>query len=170
MRKQVPLLLTFFAGMIPIVALFVPERHVSAVSTTLDSWLIIVAGFALLLGVVNVIQMNANKIKRKSSGWPYAIVLLGALAIMGAFGFAGAFGGFGGIATRPDGTSTPFDWLYQNAFLPLQGSFFALLTTQMLRRSWTCVKAGFRWPARPKVERQEVHPALLALRGRRHEP
>src|SRR5512136_203475 len=127
MRKQVPLLLTFFAGIIPIIALFVPEKRVNLVSTTLDSWLIIVAGFALLLGVVNVIQMNANKIRRKSSGWPYAAVLLAGLAVMGFFGFAGAFNAFGGIATRPDGSSTPFDWLYTNAFLPLQGTMFALL-------------------------------------------
>ncbi len=141
MRKQLPLLLTFCAGIIPIVALFVPEKHVSTVSTTLDSWLIIVAGFALLLGVVNVIQMNTNKIRRKSPGWPYAIVLLAGLAIMGTFGFAGAFGGFGGIATRPDGTSTPFDWLYQNAFLPLQGTMFALLAFFMASASYRAFRA-----------------------------
>ncbi len=141
MRKQVPLILTFFAGTIPIIALFVPERHVANVSTTLDSWLIIVAGFALLLGVVNVVQMNTNKIKRRASGWPYAIVLLAGLGIMGTFGFAGAFGAFGGIAARPDGSSTPFDWLYQNAFLPLQGTMFSLLAFFVASASYRAFRA-----------------------------
>jgi hypothetical protein len=141
MRKQIPLLLTFLAGTIPIVALFVPQRHVAGVSTTLDSWLIIVAGFALLLGVVNVVQMNTNKIKRRASGWPYAIVLLAGLAMMGTFGLAGSFGVFGGIATRPDGSSTPFDWLYQNTFLPLQGTMFALLAFFMASASYRAFRA-----------------------------
>jgi hypothetical protein len=141
MKRQVPLLLTFLAGTIPIVAFFVPERHMGLVSTTLDSWLIIVAGFALLLGVVNVVQMNANKIKRQSSGWPYAIVLLAGLAIMGFFGFAGAFNMFGGIATRPDGSSTPFDWLYKYGFLPLQGTMFSLLAFFMASASYRAFRA-----------------------------
>ncbi|MFH0777810.1 MAG: hypothetical protein V2A71_04180 [Candidatus Eisenbacteria bacterium] len=141
MKKQVPLLLTFIAGTIPIVAFFVPERHVGLVSTRLDSWLIIVYGFALLLGVVNVVQMNTNKIKRRGSGWPYAVVLLAGLAIMGSFGFAGAFGAFGGIATRPDGSSTPFDWLYKHGFLPLQGTMFALLAFFMASASYRAFRA-----------------------------
>jgi hypothetical protein len=141
MKRQVPLLLTFLAGTIPIIAFFVPERHVGLVSTTLDSWLIIVAGFALLLGVVNVVQMNANKIRRQSSGWPYAIVLLAGLAMMGFFGFAGAFNMFGGIATRPDGSSTPFDWLYKYGFLPLQGTMFSLLAFFMASASYRAFRA-----------------------------
>jgi len=141
MKRQIPLLLTFLAGTIPIVAFFVPQRHVGLVSTALDSWLIIVAGFALLLGVVNVVQMNANKIRRQSSGWPYAIVLLAGLAIMGFFGFAGAFNVFGGIATRPDGSSTPFDWLYKYGFLPLQGTMFSLLAFFMASASYRAFRA-----------------------------
>jgi hypothetical protein len=141
MKRQLPLLLTFLAGTIPIFAFFVPEKHVGLVSTTLDSWLIIVAGFALLLGVVNVIQMNANKIRRQSSGWPYAIVLLAGLGIMGFFGFAGAFNMFGGIATRPDGSSTPFDWLYKYGFLPLQGTMFSLLAFFMASASYRAFRA-----------------------------
>lgn len=141
MRKQIPLMLTFLAGTIPIFAFFVPERHVGLVSTGLDSWLIIVYGFALLLGVVNVVQMNTNKIKRRASGWPYAIVLLSGLVIMGSFGLLGAFDVFGGIATRPDGSSTPFNWLYTNAFLPLQGTMFALLAFFMASASYRAFRA-----------------------------
>jgi len=141
MKRQLPLLLTFLAGTIPIFAFFVPERHVTLVSTTLDSWLIIVAGFALLLGVVNVVQMNANKIARRGSGWPYAVVLLAGLGIMGFFGFSGAFNMFGGIATRSDGTSTPFDWLYKFGFLPLQGTMFSLLAFFIASASYRAFRA-----------------------------
>lgn len=131
LRLQLPLVLTFLAGMIPIVAFFFTESAtlVKVPADRLEKWLVIVAGFALLLGVVNVIQGNVKKIERRAKGWPYALALLAGLLIPGIFGILSAFsvGPFTGIGPRPDGTPTPFNYVTRYVFEPLQATMFSLL-------------------------------------------
>jgi hypothetical protein len=130
-RLQLPLLLTFVAGIIPIVAFFFTDRAwlIKLPSSRLERWLVIVAGFALLLGVVNVIQGNLRKIERRSQGWPYAVFLLLGLLVPGIFGILSAFsvGPFQGIGLRADGGFTPFAWVARFFFEPLQATMFSLL-------------------------------------------
>jgi hypothetical protein len=129
LRSKIPLIVAFFAGLIPIVSLYVPKRFLSGdtgMSPRLDQWLIIVAGFALLLGITNVIQNNSRKISRRDKGWPYAAVLLAGLFIMSGFALYGWWTG-DGIGIREDGSSTPFNWVYESVFQPLQSTIFGLL-------------------------------------------
>jgi len=129
LRSKIPLIVAFFAGLIPIVSLYVPKRFLSGdtgMSPRLDQWLIIVAGFALLLGITNVIQNSTRKIVRRTPGWPYAAVLLSGLYLMSAFALYGWWTG-DGIGLRADGSSTPFNWVYVAIFQPLQATIFALL-------------------------------------------
>ena len=98
MRSRIPLITAFIAGVIPILSLYVPKDFLSGetgMSPRLDQWLIIVAGFALLLGIVNVLQNNSRKIARRETGWQYAAVLLAGLFITGGFGIYGAISGEG---------------------------------------------------------------------------
>jgi hypothetical protein len=117
--------------MIPIVAFFFTERAtlVKTPADQLERWLVIVASFALLLGVVNVVQGNFRKIERRATGWPYAIALLAGLVIPGAMGILSAFGvgPFQGIGPRPDGSPTPFNYVTRYFFEPLQATMFSLL-------------------------------------------
>jgi len=127
MRRQLPLVITFIAGMIPAVSFFFRKDAMVHVSDTLEQWMIIVAGLALLLGVVNVTQSNLRKIERRAQGWQYSLLLLISLYTMGFFGVAGSFGMFGGVAARADGSLTPYGWMSEYMFIPLQGTMFALL-------------------------------------------
>lgn len=130
-RVQLPLLVTFLAGLIPIVAFFFTEKAwlVKVPSNRLEKWMIIIAGFAILLGVVNVVQGNIRKIERKAPNWPYAIFLLIGLVLPGTFGLLGAFnvGPFHGIGPHPDGSPSPFSFFVRFAFEPLQATMFSLL-------------------------------------------
>ncbi|MFN8548581.1 MAG: hypothetical protein U0527_11630 [Candidatus Eisenbacteria bacterium] len=130
-RLRLPLLLTFFAGMIPVVAFFFKETAsvVKLPANWLEQDMVIVSGFALLLGVVNVVQSNVKKIERRDKGWLYAVVLLFGMVFMGFFGAAGAGRWFGlpGIGNFESGTPTPFAWGSNYLFTPLQATMFALL-------------------------------------------
>jgi len=141
MRRQLPLVMTFIAGIIPVIALFSPHPIVVNIAARADRWLVIVYAFALLLGVVSVVQSNSRKIARRDKGWPYAVVLLTGLTVMGGFGFLGNFGIFGGITTTPDGRPTPFQWSYSNVFLPLQATMFSLLAFYMASASFRAFRA-----------------------------
>ena len=143
LRSRVPIIAAFFAGLIPIVALYVPKGFLSGpegMAPRLDQWLIIVAGFALLLGIVNVIQNNSRKIARMERGWPYAAVLLTGLFVTGSFGIWGALSGQG-IGTAPDGTTTPFKWMENHFFQPLQSTIFSLLAFFMASAAFRAFRA-----------------------------
>ena len=143
LRARGPLIVAFFAGLIPIVSMYVPKRFLSGdggMSPRLDQWLIIVAGFALLLGIVNVVQNGSRKIARKESGWPYSLILLIGLFITGGLGIWGALSKQG-ITTLPDGTATPFKWISDNMFQPLQSTIFALLAFFMASAAFRAFRA-----------------------------
>jgi hypothetical protein len=143
MRARGPLFVAFFAGLIPILAMYIPKKFLSGdegMSPRMDQWLIIVAGFALLLGVVNVIQNGTRKIARRESGWPFAVVLLTGLFITGGIGIWSTITGEG-ITTRPDGSATPFQWIANNMFQPLQSTIFALLAFFMASAAFRAFRA-----------------------------
>lgn len=143
LRARGPLFVAFFAGLIPIVALYVPKKFLSGdtgMSPRLDQWLIIVAGFALLLGIVNVIQNSSRKIVRRESGWPFSVVLLIGLFVTGGFGIWGAVSGQG-ITTLPNSSATPFKWISDNMFQPLQSTIFALLAFFMASAAFRAFRA-----------------------------
>lgn len=131
LRLRLPLILTFCAGLIPIIAFFFREeaRWIKAPASWLEQDMIIVAGFALLLGVINVVQSNMKKIERRDRGWFFAVVLLGGMFVTALAGVLGAFriGGLPGIGNYPDGRPTPFAWCANYLFTPLQATMFSLL-------------------------------------------
>jgi len=121
MKRQIPMLLAIVASVYPIIAFFIPVRAINEWNTKLDEWMVIIASFALLLGVVSVIQVNLAKIKRHEKGWIFSIVILLSFVIMTAFGILGRQG------ERPDGTYYPFTWVFNFAYSPLQATMFSLL-------------------------------------------
>ena len=131
MRRTIPLVLTFVVGMYPIFAFFVPHRYVSNLNQDLDTWLVIVAAFALPLGVVNLVMTNIDKIKTRRRGWPYSIVLIGGLCLMTFYGIMGGDQGF-----HPD-----FQRMFVNVVSPLQATMFSLLAFYVASAAYRAFRA-----------------------------
>jgi hypothetical protein len=144
LRRQMPLIIAFVAGLVPILSTYIPKRFLAdptqGMGPRLDLYLIIVAGFALPLGIVNVVQINARKVGRTEKGWPYALVLLIGLVAMVGLGLYGAVSGEG-IGFRADGSSTPFKWMEDWFFRPLQATIFALLAFFMASAAFRAFRA-----------------------------
>ncbi|MFC1849915.1 hypothetical protein ACFL27_06870 [candidate division CSSED10-310 bacterium] len=122
MTKQVAIFIAFVAGLLPIIGFFVPLRFVrEKLVATLDEWLIIVAAFALVLGVNSVIKVNILKISRRQKGWINSIIYLLALFSMAILGITM------GIGERPDGSVTPFSWMFRAMVDPMTSTMFSLL-------------------------------------------
>ncbi|MBM3316838.1 MAG: hypothetical protein FJY75_03200 [Candidatus Eisenbacteria bacterium] len=134
-KLRLPLALTFIVGLVPIVTFFLSTQApvigpaVQFARDRVERYMVIIAGFALLLGVVSVVQGSVRKIERRRPGWPFAASLLAGLVVMGAFGILSAMrvGPFQGLLTAPDGGMTPFFWMTRNLFNPLQAAMFSLL-------------------------------------------
>jgi len=130
---------TFLAGLIPILAFFIttPGNYLQQANDTLELWMLVVAGFALLLGVVNVFQMNLKKISNKSKGWFNALWLLLALIIAAVFGVLDAFKI---VPFQVDGLDI-FRWITESVFMPLQSTMFSLLAFYVASASFRAFRA-----------------------------
>jgi hypothetical protein len=126
--------LTFVVGMYPIFAFFVPHATVSGINQWLDTALVIVAAFALPLGVVNLVGMNLSKIKQKKKGWPYSIVLLAGLVVMAYFGVIGVIMGDSGFHPT-------FEALFESMVSPLQATMFSLLAFYVASAAYRAFRA-----------------------------
>lgn len=82
--RWLPIAVATITGILVLGGYFLPgvPFFVGARSTVLD-WAIIVAAFALLLGLVNIVRVHGRRIANAERGWPYSLVLL--LAVLAAW-------------------------------------------------------------------------------------
>lgn len=116
MRRQFPAFIAFLAGFIMVFAFFVPKKGIVDFSQGLLTWVIIVGGFTLLLGIVSITRANLDAIKNKEKGWGYKVILLFFLFVMA-------------ISAIIWGTqeNTPYDYLFHNIQKPMMSTMFSIL-------------------------------------------
>jgi hypothetical protein len=100
---------------------YVPHPASEELLTTVNKWLQIIGGFALVLGVTSLFHVHAVKIRRKEPGWGYSFVLYGGVLATIVIGWWAS-----GKETL-NGTMTGFGWVYSYMMVPLQGTMFAIL-------------------------------------------
>ena len=88
MRRAVgswlPMAAALVAGLLVLGGYFFPLVPLLSESRALVlEWAVIVAGFALLLGIVNIVRVHGRRVVDQERGWPYSTVLL--LAILAAW-------------------------------------------------------------------------------------
>jgi len=116
LKLQVPLLITFLAGVFMAVQFFVPHEVGVTVYTELLNWGRIVAAFALVLGIQSLLRTHVEKIRRRRRDWPYSTVAIASFVMMVVIGI-----GFG--SDRGSG----FDWIFTHVQVPLDATMFSLL-------------------------------------------
>ena len=88
MKRQLPIAIAAIIGFITLFGWFVDEPAIkSFVDDDATQWFDILASFAIFLGALNLLKLQAMKVMKKQKGWPYA-----ALAIVGfIFSFTAGF-------------------------------------------------------------------------------
>jgi hypothetical protein len=128
MRREIPLFLTMFFGCFMVLRFFVPHPWVTGVGERLEQWIVIVAAAAVVLGVANVARIHSRRASRREKDWFYSLALLVGLTVMIVLGMTPAHwwvalgAPAGGVAER-----SPFDYLFNYAYVPMQGTMFSLL-------------------------------------------
>jgi hypothetical protein len=109
------LALAYIAGVISLVGFFT-QGTIADMGGTLAQWVAVLVGFALLVGLGNLIKVHLTRVARRDEGWLYSLVLVGsALVVVGM----GLYGGGPGDAS----VAWVFQWIYQ----PLGQAVFSLL-------------------------------------------
>jgi hypothetical protein len=116
MKNRLPIAIAFASGMLMIVAFFGRGAVVDRVSGEALLWQTIVAGFALLLGVVSIVRVHWERITSRHRDRVYSVVLLVCLAVMS---ISGVFFGIG--------SGTLFDILFETVQAPMMATMFSIL-------------------------------------------
>lgn len=117
-------------GFITLLDFFVPLPLLHEVSMAFKQWTIILTAFALLLGLINLLQVHLARIVRRheaSAGYS-AIVLLTAALVF-------AIGLLFGLP------SDAMTWIFDNLYTPLQGAFFALVAFFLATAAYRALRA-----------------------------
>ncbi|MBS30259.1 MAG: hypothetical protein CMG39_03765 [Candidatus Marinimicrobia bacterium] len=140
MKRQIAYFLVIFIGFLTLFGHFI---NYSPLNNFIDNdatqWFDIISGFAAFLGVINLLQLHLNKISRKKDNWKYSFITLFGFLIMIIFGFI--YNGSDvsmGPHLKKEGSA--FYWMFQNIYLPLGATMFALLAFFVASASYRAFK------------------------------
>ena len=135
LKRTVPTAIAAVVGVLILAAAFVSSPLLQAVSTHLIDTTVIIAAFALLLGLLNILHVHARKIRRRERGSPYSAVLIVAMLIVLTFGLLPNGSG-------PTGPSQPVvQWIFQNVQVPIQATLSALMAFFVLTAAYRTLQA-----------------------------
>jgi hypothetical protein len=116
MRRQLPVAIAFLSGFIMVIAFFVPEQNLENFSQNLLTFVTIVGGFTLLLGIVNILRANVGVVRKRGKEWGFKLLLILTLVVMALSSF---------IWGTQEGTV--YHWMFQNMQAPMMSTMFSLL-------------------------------------------
>ena len=114
MKKILPVTVAILCGLLAIVDFFIPNPQIHALGAILTEGVIILAGFALFLGILNILAVHARQVVSTDKGRGASVVLIISLLATLAIGVA-----------FPVSGATP--WIFNYLYRPLQSTMTALL-------------------------------------------
>ncbi len=129
MKREIPLAITFVAGIIYVIAYYFKIPQIVTMKAALDNWVLIVAGFGCLLGIINLTRIHTKQVSAKRGRWWRSALLLGTLWVTLLIG---VFGGHQGPALK---------YIYNNFVVPLDGSMYAILVFYIGSASYRAFRA-----------------------------
>lgn len=121
LKRTVPTAIAIAVGIFVLLAVFTDIPILSDIGNRFISMAVIIAAFALFLGVINVLRVHARKIRERQPGSLYSVVLIAAMLVVLAVGLPP-------LPDQPSGPAHPIiQWIFQNIQVPIQASLSALL-------------------------------------------
>jgi hypothetical protein len=134
-KKILPLtnvIIAVIAGIFVLLGYFFPALF-SGIQSTLIGWAIILAAFALLLGIFNLALVHWKKITSKQPGRIYSLILL--ISLILTIVLAGISGPVGGLTL----------WLFNTFQVPVEISLLAVLAVILVYAGARLLARRPRW-------------------------
>ncbi|MEM2126687.1 MAG: hypothetical protein QXH67_00495 [Candidatus Bathyarchaeia archaeon] len=108
---------------------FLAVPTITYTADTLKTWAVIISSMALGLGIVNLIRVHGNNIRRRTPGrWLYSASCLGVFFIMTAFG----------LYSKDYG---PYKWLFTYAYSPLGQAMYTTTAFYIFSSAYRAFRA-----------------------------
>jgi hypothetical protein len=145
MKRTVPFLIASISGFVLIVAYFIPFTENWGEKASI--WFDVLAAVAFILGGGNLLKSHLKKISDRSAGWAYSGVTLVAFLTTLIIGLlkvgvppAENYPNFAWSGNYAE-MGSPFWWLYEFAFRPLQATTFAMLAFYVASAAFRAFRA-----------------------------
>lgn len=140
MRRRVPLLITFIAGMVLLIGYFVPHPPFSTLNESFSDYFAIIAVFAFILGGGSLLKIHLKRIAARTEDWKYSIVTLVGFVITLMIGLF-KIGNPGGIQGEVAGQGSALKFIFDAVYTPLSSTMFALLAFFVASASYRAFRA-----------------------------
>lgn len=117
-RRAVPTAIAILVGLATLIDYFISMPGIDQIGAALILTGTLVAAFALVVGLANLLRVHAGRIRQRRTGWFYSLVLILGLVTTLVIGFWPGGGGPSGPATT---------WLFHYVYFPLNATIFSLL-------------------------------------------
>jgi len=119
-RIEIPLIITAICTLLQVVPYYFDMPVIDSASATMRDWMLLVVNMAVFVGVISLGQLHVKKIQRRSTNWPYSIVLIVFMVIMAIVGFP--------LEGLDLGFSNPqYLFIFNNILNPLGGTMYSIL-------------------------------------------
>jgi len=116
MKSRLPVLIAFVSGILMLVGFFAEGGMLQRIYSESLLWQSIIAGFALVLGVISIVRVHWERILARHQDRYFSAVLLICFVVMAGAGILqGTAGG------------TLYDRLFQNIQSPMMATMFSML-------------------------------------------
>jgi len=145
MKRSIPLMITALGGFVLIIAYFIPA--IQGWGEIAAIWFDILAAVAFVLGGGNLLKIHLKKVSDRIAGWGYSLITIIAFLVMLSVGL-------GKIGVHPNPMypavalsgeyreiGSPFWWLYEYVFKPLQATIFAMLAFYIASAAFRAFRA-----------------------------
>ena len=140
MKRQIAYFIVIFVGFLALFGHFINYAPLNNfIDNDATQWFDIITGFAAFLGVISLLNLHLKKIIYKRKNWQYSIITVASFLIMLFFGFI--YIGIDiprGAHLKAEGSA--FYWMFNNIYLPLASSMFALLAFFVASASYRAFK------------------------------
>jgi hypothetical protein len=134
LKRTLPTAIAIAVGLFVLAAVFVSSPLLDAIGSYFINMAIIIAAFALFLGMVNVLRVHARKLRERQTGWLYSFVLIASMLIVLAVGLPAPRG-------QPAGPAQPIvQWVFDYIQAPIQASLSALLVFFLITAAYRLLR------------------------------
>ena len=135
LKRVVPTAVAIVVGVFVLLSVFTSNSAFDAIGLYLIDTAVVIAAFALILGVINVLRVHGRKIREVQTGRFYSFVLITAMLVVLAVGLPTLPG-------RPSGPSQPaIQWIFENIQAPIQASLSGLLVFFIITAAYRLLRA-----------------------------
>lgn len=132
-KRDIPLAITFLVGVIAIGDYYTGIEAVTQTFNVIKNWGIVLQGFALGLGAVNLFRVHGTRISARKEGtdWYFSAWLLLMLAVHIVLG----------LVTGQYEQGATYSWLYNSIYLPLGSTMYSSLAFYMAYGAYKVLRA-----------------------------